>query len=366
MMSSAALTPPPDDRLDASRVPAEAESDGRYVSTMSYEDNTAAGMALSQEDSMYITPASSPILDAPLNSAQEHAGDDVDDTTKHSWQTRDSDNAVHCLAVVRTDGYAPTEEAHLSDMPDIDTLKRPDGMDIDSSPAQTALTKSQETTPKSPSSSRTTPAHEELPYGLAKVDLTMKREGRGIPWDFTDRKPTMRYPSSLFQPYSKYVGTQQSDRQTYNVEVNILTVDMAQCSISGYLLIRGLTPEHPMLQTFFTGQIVGGPSQRYSFKTMDPAWGANDKVDLQHWLRFPPWRPLTAHAKRDMAFDFPLDGEPWYTQDHIFMRWKEHFLVPDHRQSNIQGASFEGFYYICLNQKEGKISGVYFHSKSEK
>ena len=48
------------------------------------------------------------------------------------------------------------------------------------------------------------------------------------------------------------------------------------------------------------------------------------------------------------------------------MRWKEYFLVPDHRVRTITGASFEGFYYICFNQVEGTISGIYFHAKSEK
>lgn len=48
------------------------------------------------------------------------------------------------------------------------------------------------------------------------------------------------------------------------------------------------------------------------------------------------------------------------------MRWKEHFLVPDHRVRSIAGASFEGFYYATFNQVEGKISGIYFHAKSER
>ena len=48
------------------------------------------------------------------------------------------------------------------------------------------------------------------------------------------------------------------------------------------------------------------------------------------------------------------------------MRWKEYFLVPDHRVREITGASFEGFYYICFNQVAGKVSGIYFHAKSEK
>lgn len=48
------------------------------------------------------------------------------------------------------------------------------------------------------------------------------------------------------------------------------------------------------------------------------------------------------------------------------MRWKEHFLVPDHRVRTISGASFEGFYYIAFDQVMGRISGTYFHAKSEK
>ena len=33
-----------------------------------------------------------------------------------------------------------------------------------------------------------------------------------------------------------------------------------------------------------------------------------------------------------------------------FMRWKEHFLVPDHRIVSIPGASFAGFYY-CVYER---------------
>lgn len=53
-------------------------------------------------------------------------------------------------------------------------------------------------------------------------------------------------------------------------------------------------------------------------------------------------------------------------KEHLFMRWKEYFLVPDHRVRTINGASFEGFYYICFNQISGDIEGIYFHAKSEK
>lgn len=82
---------------------------------------------------------------------------------------------------------------------------------------------------------------------------------------------------------------------------------------------------------------------------------------MQHWNRFPAWKPLARAAKKpDFSYKNFADRED------IFMRWKEYFLVPDHRVRTISGASFEGFYYICFNQKRGTVSGIYFHSKSEK
>lgn len=86
---------------------------------------------------------------------------------------------------------------------------------------------------------------------------------------------------------------------------------------------------------------------------------------MQHWGRFPAWRPPTSgsgsgKARKETHRDKEGSGE------NIFMRWKEYFLVPDHRVRTISGASFEGFYYICFNQVTGLISGIYFHAKSEK
>jgi hypothetical protein len=56
--------------------------------------------------------------------------------------------------------------------------------------------------------------------------------------------------------------------------------------------------------------------------------------------------------------------DPW-CDDYVFMRWKEHFLVPDHRITTISGASFAGFYYICFRKDSASIEGYYFHHSSE-
>ncbi|MCJ1469172.1 hypothetical protein MMC07_007805 [Pseudocyphellaria aurata] len=166
------------------------------------------------------------------------------------------------------------------------------------------------------------------------------------------------HTSSFLRAGSKFKGTQQSDRQNYNVEVDIKHVDMAESELCGYLRIEGLTPDHPTLTTYFEGEIIG---PKYTFQTRHPSWGATDKTDMQHWARFPAWRPLAKQAKKP---DFHYKNSA--QRENIFMRWKESFLVPDHRVREILGASFEGFYYICFNQVTGNVSGIYFHARSEK
>ncbi|TKA28750.1 hypothetical protein B0A50_03078 [Salinomyces thailandicus] len=169
-----------------------------------------------------------------------------------------------------------------------------------------------------------------------------------------------RTTSSFLRPGSKFKGTQQSDRQVYDVQVEIKDVDMAESFLCGYLRIQGLTDDHPTLTTFFEGEIIG---PKHLFKTTHPSWGSTEKVDLQHWARFPAWRPLARSATRNPG-TFTLKN--YSEREHLFMRWKEYFLVPDHRVRSISGASFEGFYYICFNQVQGTVSGIYFHAKSEK
>ena len=122
----------------------------------------------------------------------------------------------------------------------------------------------------------------------------------------------------------------------------------------------GLTDDHPTLTTFFTGEIIG---PKYTFFTTHPSWNSTEKIDLQHWSRFPAFKPL-ARTTKSLGSSFTLPN--FLSRDHLFMRWKEYFLVPDHRVKSISGASFEGFYYICFDQRQGCVSGIYFHAKSEK
>lgn len=207
---------------------------------------------------------------------------------------------------------------------------------------------------------------------------------------------------------TRFQGAQSSERQKYIVSVEIKRVDLRESFLCGYLRIQGLslsllaprlnskplslslspfspspltprtphqptapapdasanltcpdlTEDHPTLTTYFEGEILG---QKHTFTTPHPSWGATPKDDLSHWSKFAAFRPYARAARKGPVFIRDLAQ-----QEHIFMRWKERFLVPDHRVTTIRGASFEGFYYICFNQVKGEISGIYFHSKSER
>ncbi|KAF7305037.1 Casein kinase I 1 [Mycena kentingensis (nom. inval.)] len=140
------------------------------------------------------------------------------------------------------------------------------------------------------------------------------------------------YPGATFQ------GTQKSGRNSYDVNVTIVDVDFASSFLCGYLRIRGLTDDWPELTTYFDAEIIGS---RYGFLTQN--WGATEQADMVHWSRFPAFRHVKSELKK------PHLTMPDRDRGAVFMRWKERFLVPDHRVQDINGASFAGFYYVCVD-----------------
>ncbi|KAI9751803.1 MAG: sphinganine kinase lcb4 [Chaenotheca gracillima] len=196
------------------------------------------------------------------------------------------------------------------------------------------------------------------PSGVTLPDVTQSTANLSMKNDFSNVRLPPSFCSSFLRPGSKFHGTQRSDRQVYDVQVELKHVDISQSFLCGYLRIQGLTKDYPTLTTYFEGEIIG---DKYSFHTKHPEWGSNDKVDMQHWARFNAWLPLAKSAKRQ---NFAYKN--FAQKEFMFMRWKEYFLIPDHRVQTISGASFEGFYYICFNQVKGSVSGIYFHARSEK
>lgn len=262
----------------------------------------------------------------------------------------DSDNVIggdvmrhEATPPLEIDDHSPVGLVNQDNPPRTKTMT----MDQDNTEAEGSSPMSITTEPKDTDSSLPSTAMSSAVGSYSSVNY-------GIP----NVRMTPNHTSSFLRAGSKFKGTQQSDRQNYNVEVDIKHVDMAESELCGYLRIEGLTPDHPTLTTYFEGEIIG---PKYTFQTRHPSWGATDKTDMQHWARFPAWRPLAKQAKKP---DFHYKNSA--QRENIFMRWKESFLVPDHRVREILGASFEGFYYICFNQVTGNVSGIYFHARSEK
>jgi hypothetical protein len=131
---------------------------------------------------------------------------------------------------------------------------------------------------------------------------------------------------------------QKSGRNSYDVTVTIVDVNFSTSFLCGYLCIRGLTEDWPELTTFFDAEIIGS---RYGFLTQK--WGANEHDDLVHWHRFPAFKHVRNELKTPLLTMNDRD------RGAVFMRWKERFLVPDHRVQDINGASFAGFYYVCVD-----------------
>lgn len=171
------------------------------------------------------------------------------------------------------------------------------------------------------------------------------------------RKETW-YTSSYLRPGSKFHGHQESGQSVYDVQVTIKHVDMENAFLCGYLQIEGLTETHPLLITYFEGEMV---SDKYSFYTQRVNWGANEEVDINHWSRFSSWRQNASKYKQENYIH-----KDFHNQRYIYMRWKEAFLVPDAHARNLQDASYAGFYYICFDQWDGSISGYYFHENWDK
>ncbi|KAI9885135.1 MAG: tRNA (guanine-N(7)-)-methyltransferase (tRNA(m7G46)-methyltransferase) [Watsoniomyces obsoletus] len=216
------------------------------------------------------------------------------------------------------------------------------------------------------------------------MSTAQSHEEEPLPFDVTYTRLRPNYSSSFLRPGSRFQGTQKSESEEYAVNVEIKHVDMDESFLCGYLRIQGipapdrsatgrsegtgadrdpighlgLTKDHPSLTTYFEAEIVG---DKYSFYTQHPEWGSNDRIDVNHWSRFGAWRP---YAKAVRKPDFTVRN--FAQKEYLFMRWKEQFVVPDHRVRALSGASYDGFYYVCFNQTNGAVKGVYFHARSEK
>lgn len=147
---------------------------------------------------------------------------------------------------------------------------------------------------------------------------------------------------------SRFVGEQTNRGDAHQVSVEILDVNLSQSRLSGYLHIVGLTEECVELTTYFEAEIIG---PRYHYITAK--WDSDSTIDTQHWRKFPALNTTDITKPQDTMI----------VDDYMFMRWKEYFLVPDHKMV-VSGASFSGFYYMSYDVQEREFSGFYYSQHS--
>jgi glucose-induced degradation protein 4 len=131
---------------------------------------------------------------------------------------------------------------------------------------------------------------------------------------------TKIYPSgasTFLRSGTVFQGIQQSGRSTYQVKLKFHYIDLHSSFLCGFLCIQGLSLDNHSLTTYFEAELIG---LHYSFQTRRPEWGATERVDLDHWTKFPALKQgrqgKSIKNGWDKAYKKPLDKE------YVFMRWK--------------------------------------------
>ncbi|SMN18022.1 similar to Saccharomyces cerevisiae YBR105C VID24 Peripheral membrane protein located at Vid (vacuole import and degradation) vesicles [Maudiozyma saulgeensis] len=204
------------------------------------------------------------------------------------------------------------------------------------------------------SSSSSSSSHHNDNYGI-----TLNKSIVDLPW---------------LRPKTSFSGYQISGYKRYKVTVTLHSVQMPSNNsmmittnphLCGTLTIKGLTQTNPQISTFFEGFAVTSNNNPCGF--LSSSWPcddpqlvpmtATDSIDMEHWLHFPSF-------KQKSLLD--SQNESYNEQRYIYMRWKERFMLPDPFEDGIEGASFDGFYYIVHDQQLGIIQGFYYQEQAEK
>lgn len=190
--------------------------------------------------------------------------------------------------------------------------------------------------------------------------------------------------TNYLKPRMEFTGYQISGYKKYQVLISLKTVNLPVCGaaspsphVTGFLTIRGLTNQHPEITTYFeafavTHRELGFLSSGWPKESVMGSCRADDQTDLEHWLNFAAFKQLFLRESQDetptlnSVIDGTCEFEDYLEQRFIFMRWKEKYLVPEDLSDGVEGASYDGFYYIVHDQVTGNIQGFYYHQDAEK
>lgn len=202
--------------------------------------------------------------------------------------------------------------------------------------------------------------------------------------DILSITPPIKYSkqTNFLKPSMTFTGYQISGYKRYQVTVTLKTVNLPiQCNyttnistphMSGFLSIKGLTNYQDEISTFFESFAVTDNSFGFFSSSWDHHLDLTsfDSNDLEHWLNFPAFKEMfnidQFNNKAVNINEIPNTVKDYLNQRYIFMRWKEKFLIEDPDMDSIEGASFDGYYYVVHDQFTGKIQGFYYHKDAER
>ncbi|CAL9732378.1 vacuolar import and degradation protein 24 [Monosporozyma unispora] len=189
--------------------------------------------------------------------------------------------------------------------------------------------------------------------------------------------------TNFLKPSMVFTGYQISGYKRYQVTVTLKTVNfpshytktnVSSPHMTGFLSIKGLTHNHDEISTFFESFAVTDNN----FGFLSSSWNHDlnltsfDLNDMEHWLNFPAFKEMfhinqfNNNTNISTQQTIPNYIKDYLNERYIFMRWKEKFLIEDPDVDGIEGASFDGYYYIVHDQFTGNIQGFYYHKDAER
>jgi hypothetical protein len=171
--------------------------------------------------------------------------------------------------------------------------------------------------------------------------------------------PHRESPAGLLVSGVEFEGFQtvQSQSELKNESWKVFLQIQGLDPKSGKLYGRMEAPNIPSMSreviTFWEGEIIDHVS--HSFYTRK--WDASIRCDLQHWSKFPAFSHFSSLLMKNKGRELAraLANSRW-----IFLRIKELFFLKDASP----GLSIAGFYYCCLDRKDGTITGYYYDTDS--
>lgn len=167
--------------------------------------------------------------------------------------------------------------------------------------------------------------------------------------------------TSCIQAGAHFTGSQISRCKKYVVDVTFMTVNLSAKTLCGFMKVDKTSKDSENFEnamsnekattSYFSGEII---SRKFPFAT--GKWGASIETDTNHW------NELNVMARFPDYYQDNFDYSQLENFDHVYMRWKEGFIIPD-SISNSEKKLSSGFYYICLQKSTGELMG-YFHNKS--